>query len=200
MRTIGLTGGIACGKSHVADVLRSLGAAVVDGDALSRALTAPGGRALPEIRRSFGSGVFREDGALDRKALGALVFSDPAALSELNRLMEPLLMEAIGAAVEEAQRSGASFCVMDMPLLFEKGLDRSCSRIWCVTVPEEVQIARVMERDGLTREQALARIRSQLPTAEKAARSDVVIDTNHPIEYTDETIRRLWAEETARGG
>ena len=197
MRILGLTGGIACGKSTIAETLRSLGAAIVDGDVISRGLTAPDGEALPGIRRLFGSGVFREDGTLNRGALGAIVFGDEKAMAEYNAMIRPMIMRKIDEAVEAARAAGSEVCVMDMPLLYEVGLDRRCDRVWCAYVPEEVQVRRLLERDGLGREAALQRIRSQLPTEEKAARADVVIDTDRPMEETAATVRELYARERA---
>ena len=195
MRIIGLTGGIACGKSTVSGTLREMGVPVADGDELARRLTAPGGAALPAIREAFGDGVFYADGTLNRKALGSLVFSDKEALAVLDRLMEPHLRSIIREELDAFALTGAPLCVMDMPLLYERGLDAWCQRVWCVTVPREVQIARLKERDGLNREEARARIDSQMPTGEKAARADVVINTDRPIEETRLDVLRLWQEE-----
>lgn len=197
MRIIGLTGGIACGKSNVSDALRSLGAAVIDGDVLSRELTAPGGAALPAIRQAFGGTVFHPDGTLNRRALGDVVFSDSAARRTLDALMQPLLRALILRRVEDARASGAALCVLDMPLLYEAGLDALCDRVWCVYVPEETQLRRLMARDGFTREQALARIRSQMPAREKADRAQVVIDTGGDIDYTRAKVPALYAQELA---
>ena len=197
MRILGLTGGIACGKSTIAETLRSLGAAIVDGDAISRGLTAPDGEALPGIRRLFGDGVFREDGTLNRGALGAIVFGDEKAMAEYNAMIQPMILRKIDEAVEAARAAGSEVCVMDMPLLYEVGLDRRCDRVWCAYVPEEVQVRRLLERDGLGREAALQRIRSQLPTEEKTARADVVIDTDRPMEETTAMVRELYDRERA---
>ena len=197
MLVLGLTGGIACGKSNVSRILRGLGAFIVDGDELSRRLTAPGGEALPDIRTTFGDGVFLADGHLDRKALGRIVFADPTALEKLNGIMRARLRALIRAEMRLAEAAGAAVCVLDMPLLYEEELDRWCDRVWCVTVPEAVQLRRLAERDGLSAEEARQRIASQLPTAEKAARADVVIDTDRPPEETEALIPALWARELA---
>lgn len=197
MRIIGLTGGIACGKSNVSDALRELGAAVIDGDVLSRELTAPGGAALPAIRQAFGGAVLHPDGTLNRRALGDVVFSDSAARRTLDALMQPLLRALILRRVEDARVSGAALCVLDMPLLYEAGLDALCDRVWCVYVPEETQLRRLMARDGFTREQALARIRSQMPAREKADRAQVIIDTGGDIDYTRAKVPALYAQELA---
>ena len=197
MRTIGLTGSIACGKSNVSAVLRELGAAVVDGDLLSRELTAPGGPALPAIREAFGGGVFHADGTLNRRALGDVVFASDDARQRLDSLMQPLLRSLILRRMEEARAGGAKICVLDMPLLFEAGLDTLCDTVWCVHLPREEQLRRLMARDGLTLSQAEARLRSQLSSEEKAARAQVVIDTSGSIDETRAMIPALYARELA---
>ena len=195
MRTIGLTGSIACGKSNVSAVLRELGAAVGDGDLLSRELTTPGGPALPAIREAFGGGVFHADGTLNRRALGDVVFASDAARQRLDGLMQPLLRSLILRRMEEARAGGAKICVLDMPLLFEAGLDTLCDTVWCVHLPREEQLRRLMARDGLTLSQAEARLRSQLSSEEKAARAQVVIDTSGSIDDTRAMIPALYARE-----
>ena len=196
MRIIGLTGGIACGKSTISATLAELGAIIIDGDALARELTVPNGVALPAIRQAFGDSVFLADGTLNRRALGQIVFSDKSALEQLDALMQPLLLEMITAGVDAARQAGAIACVLDMPLLYEKNLDSLCDRVWCAWLPENVQLERLIARDGFTREEALNRIHSQMPTDEKAARADIVIDTSGPIQYTKDCIISLFAQET----
>lgn len=195
MKIIGLTGGIACGKSTISLTLRELGAVIVDGDVLSRELTKPGGAALPLLRARFGDGVFRPDGTLDRRKLGSIVFSDGEARAALDGIMQPLLLGMIRAAIDEARHAGAAVCVLDMPLLYEKDLDRLCDQVWCAYIPRETQIERLMARDGFTREEAEKRLASQLPAEEKAARADVVIDTSGSIQYTKGYIMQLYAQE-----
>lgn len=196
MLVLGLTGGIACGKSTISLTLAELGAVIVDGDVLSRELTAPGGRALPAIRAAFGDGVFHPDGTLDRRALGAVVFADDAARDALDTIMQPLLREMIVERIDQARQQSAAVCVLDMPLLYEKELDSLCDRVWCAHIPRQTQLERLMSRDGFTREEAEARLRSQLPAEEKAARADVVIDTSGPIQYTKESVISLFRRET----
>ena len=197
MRVVGLTGSIACGKSTVSLTLKELGAVIIDGDAISRALTAEGGEALPAIREAFGDAVFREDGSLDRRALGRAVFGCPEALERLDSLMQPLILRRIEAELAEARARGAGGCVLDMPLLFEKGLDRLCDSVWCVWLPGEEQLSRLMLRDGLPREDAEKRIASQLSSDEKAARAQVIIDTRGSIPETAALIPPLWQRELA---
>ena len=196
MQILGLTGGIACGKSNISRILRDLGAVIIDGDVLSRELTAEGGAALPDIKAAFGDGVFHPDGTLNRRALGAVVFADDAARNRLDAIMQPLLLTMILRDIEDARHRGAAVCVLDMPLLHEKQLDRLCDRVWCAYVPRQTQLERLMQRDGFTREEAESRLRSQLPAEEKASRADVVIDTSGPMDYTKECVIRLFALET----
>lgn len=195
MRVIGLTGGIACGKSNVSRALADLGAVVIDGDLLSRELTVPNGPALPAIREAFGDGVFHPDGTLNRGALGAVIFGDDQARARLDDIMQPMILQLIHQRMEEARQKGTAVCVLDMPLLYEVGLEALCDTVWCVYIPEEIQIARLMARDSFSREEALARLRSQMPAAEKARRANVVIDTSGSISYTNSKLPALYAEE-----
>lgn len=197
MLVLGLTGGIACGKSTISQTLSELGAVIVDGDLLSRELTMSGGAALPDIRAAFGDGVFHPDGTLNRRALGAVVFADDTARDKLDAIMQPLLLTLILRSIEDARLSGAAVCVLDMPLLYEKDLDRLCDRVWCAYIPRETQLARLMQRDGFTPEEAENRLRSQLPAEEKAAHADVVIDTSGPMDYTKECVISLYAKEVS---
>ena len=189
---IGLTGGIACGKSNLSDRLSSLGAKVIDADRISRALTAPGGKALPGIRAAFGDKFFNGD-SLDRKALGRLVFSDPAALERLNGLTHPLILSEIRGELQAAEAAGEPVCVLDAPLLFEAGLKEMCDTVWCAWIPKQLQVRRLTERDGISRKEAERKIASQMPPMEKCRRSDLVIDTRGDREQ-----RAALAEEAYR--
>ena len=171
---IGLTGSIACGKSTVAAYLHSLGYAIVDADAISRALTAPGGAALPALRDAFGSSIFTGD-ALDRRALGALVFADSTQRTRLNAILHPLICEEIIARLN-ALDAPDRIVFGDIPLLYECGLETHVDRVWVVCASADVQLARLMARDTLSREQALQRIAAQMPLSEKS-----------PIPTTDTT-------------
>ena len=195
MRVIGLTGGIACGKSTISAALRAMGAVIIDGDVLSRELTAPGGPALPAIREHFGDGVFLPDGTLDRHALGAVIFGNDEERLCLDGIMQPMLRRMIITGIERARQSGAALCVLDMPLLYEAGLETLCDRVWCAWIPRETQLSRLMARDGFTTDEAEARLRSQLPADEKAARADVVIDTGGTIQNTMDRLPTLLREE-----
>lgn len=194
MKVIGLTGGIACGKTTLADMLRRLGAVIIDADALSRSLTADGGEALPLIRQAFGDGVFQPSGSLDRQKLGAVVFGNAAARETLNGILHPMVYRRMEEEMQKCRESGAKVVVLDVPLLFETRGETLADLTLCAVAPEEVQIARLKSRNGLSRDEALSRIRSQMPNAEKARRSDIVIDTNRPLPELEGMIQTLYQE------
>ena len=194
MKVIGLTGGIACGKTTLADMLRRLGAVIIDADALSRSLTADGGEALPLIRQAFGDGVFQPSGSLDRQKLGAVVFGNAAARETLNGILHPMVYRRMEEEMQKCRESGAKVVVLDVPLLFETHGEILADLTLCAVAPEEVQIARLKSRNGLSRDEALSRIRSQMPNAEKARRSDIVIDTNRPLPELEGMIQTLYQE------
>lgn len=197
MKIIGLTGGIACGKTTVASMLSELGASVIDADAISHQLTAPGGDALPAIREAFGRLVFFPDGTLNRGALASLVFSNEEDLTTLNGITHPMILDRLKEEIDTCRKMGALIVVLDVPLLFEVGAEALADITVCATSPEEVQIERMRTRSGLNREQALSRIRSQMPVSEKEARSDVVLDTNKPLSQLQQDVQKLyhsWAD------
>ncbi len=181
---LGLTGGIACGKSTIAKHLESLGALQADADELSHKLTAPGGEALPEIRRVFGEGVFFPDGTLDRKALGSVVFHDSAQRRALEGIIHPLVQHGMMEKADEAAAKGIPVCVFNVPLLYETAMDALCDSVWVVSLPREKQIMRIMNRDRLSRAEASARIDSQMPLAEKEEKASYVFYTDKPEEET----------------
>ena len=199
---IGLTGGIGCGKSEAARFLETLGAAHLDADEVSRALTAENGEALDDIRRVFGDAAFREDGTLDRGRLGKLVFSSEPARRALEGILHPLVQRNMLTAMDEAARAGADVVILDVPLLFETGMDALCDETWALTVPREKQVARIVARDGLSPEDAVARIESQMPLEERNARATHVINTDRPIERTQAELEQLYraAQKRAEKG
>ena len=184
MRLIGITGSIACGKSTVSRELVRRGFPVIDGDILARELTGPGGQAMNEIRSVFGDRYLLPDGSLNRGEMGRLVFSDPDARDRLDRLMAPYLRTLTTERIESVRASGSPLCFLDMPLLYEKGYDRYCDTVWCVWLPENLQLDRLMARDGFSREEALSRMRAVMSSDEKADRSPVVIDNSGTVADT----------------
>ena len=191
MRIIGLTGSIACGKSVISRYLSELGYPVIDGDKLSRELTEPGSPALAEIRQTFGVRYINDNGNLNRRALGQLVFRDSSARNALDAIMAPYLMELTKQRISYYENAGAGMCFLDMPLLYEKGYDRLCSSVWCVWLPLRIQMDRLIARDGFTEEEAMARIRSVMSSDEKASRADHVIDNSGTVQQTLSFVDRL---------
>lgn len=177
---LGLTGGIACGKSTVARHLAKLGAVHIDADEISHALTGPNGAALQRIRETFGDGVFCADGTLNRGALASIVFSDAAQKRALEAIIHPMVQHRMLEMADQAFEEGKSVCVLDVPLLYETAMDAMCDEVWVVSMPIEKQIVRLMERDALTREQAQVRIDSQMPLKEKERRAKHVFYTDKP--------------------
>lgn len=189
---IGLTGGIGAGKSTAARDLEALGAVQIDADEISHALTAAGGEALPEIREVFGDGVFREDGTLDRRALAGRVFRDPAWRIALEGILHPRVQRIMMSRVDEAAEAGAKVVFLNVPLLFETGMDALCDETWTIQVRPETQLRRVMERDGVSEADAQARIDSQMSQEEKAARATVVINNDHSPERLQSELSGLY--------
>jgi len=188
---IGLTGSIACGKSTVSGYLREKGYPVADADAISHALTAPGGKALPALRAAFGSEVFDGD-VLNRRALGSMVFADSGKRRQLNAILHPMIISEIEAELCVQDAPGA-LVFGDIPLLFECGMEKMFDLVWVVSVQEDIQLERLMTRDHLSKEEALARIRAQMPASEKRRRADAVIDSSGTIEETRRQIDGLIA-------
>ena len=186
---IGLTGSIACGKSTASSYLRSLGYAVADADAISRALTAPGGAALRPIREAFGDGVF-DDGVLNRRALGSLVFADAGRRAQLNAILHPLIISQIRSELARHDAPGR-LVFADVPLLYECAMEPLFERIWVVSVSRETQLQRLMTRDRLSDAEAIRRIDAQMPLEQKRRMADAVIDTDGPLEQTHKQIDAL---------
>ena len=188
---VGITGGIGSGKTTATEFLESQGALVLDADMESRALTAENGEALLPILETFGEGVFFEDGTLNRRALAEIIFSDEAQRHALEGILHPMVQHRIMQKIRQAGQDGVPFLFLSVPLLFETGMDALCDETWCLSLDEDKQVERVMERDSLSRAEALARIESQMPLAEKEARATVVIRTNRSIDATRAELNAL---------
>jgi dephospho-CoA kinase len=174
---IGLTGGIGSGKSTVAGMLAGLGAAVIDADAISRSVTAPGGRAIAPIAEQFGAAMIGADGAMDRQAMRERVFSDPAARQQLEAIIHPLVGTITREQTEAAIAQGASCLVFDVPLLVESGKRwrRQVDRVWVVDCDTATQRERVIARSGLAAEEIDRIIVQQASRAQRLACADGVI-------------------------
>lgn len=202
MLEIGLTGGIGSGKTRVADMFAARGAALIDSDLLAHEITAPGGAAIGPLVAAFGPGCLRPDGAMDRDAMRALVFSDPTAKATLEGITHPLirsLTESRAAAV----RAGGQhpYLIYVVPLLVESGTWRArVDRVLVVDCQEETQIARVMARNGFTRAQVLAIMARQATRAARLAVADDVIDNDGPPEALAPQVERLDAQYRQHAG
>ena len=189
---IGVTGNIACGKSAVLRRLAELGAETIDADRVVHALMEPGQAAWTAVRDNFGPGVMTADGRIDRRALAAIVFSDPAELLRLESLTHPAVRVRILAQVADAARRGVRVVVVDAIKLFEGGLADHCDEVWVVTCDPAQQLARLMARNGFDEAEARRRIDAQPPQAEKVARADVVIDNSGTLEATNAQVDAAW--------
>jgi len=185
MLRVGLTGGLASGKSFVASALSDLGCHVIHADELGHAVLAPDGEAYAGVISEFGSGILGEDGSIDRRRLGALVFDDPERLAALNSLVHPAVFERQERWLAEvAERDPRGIAVVEAAIMYETGTDTRYEKMIVAICTEEQQIERAMKRDHLSREEVLARLRRQLPLAGKAARADYIVDTSGSKEET----------------
>lgn len=198
MHLFGLTGGIASGKSTVAARLRKRGVPIVDADALAREIVTPGSEGLRAVVDAFGTGVLGPDGALDRKALGRIVFADPVARRKLDAMTHPRIARLALERAAEHALTGEPLVCYEAALLVENGMADAFRPLVVVACPPEVQLARVLARGGTTREEALARMAAQKPLAEKVAVADHVIDTSGSLEdnarRTDEVLAAICAK------
>jgi dephospho-CoA kinase len=199
IRVIGLTGGIATGKSSVARFFRAKGAIVIDADQLAREAVEPGGRGLTAVVAAFGKGVLAKDGTLDRKILGTVVFSDSRKRCQLEEILHPEIKRLAEERIACAAESGHRVVFYMAPLLIEAGVTDRVDEVWVVTVRPGVQLERLMRRDGICRDEAQRIIDSQMPLAEKEKHGRVVIDNSGTPEETGSRLAEIWAQEIEVG-
>ncbi len=190
---VGLTGSIASGKSTVSEALAARGATIVDADALAREAVAPGTSALERIAARWGAGVLRADGTLDRAALRQIVFTDPAARGELERIVHPDVEVLRERAVAAARAAGATIIVCDIPLLFERQLESRFDVVVFVEASDEVRLVRLTARRGLSDADARAMMAAQLPNAVKRKRADITITNDGSLDALHGQVATLWA-------
>lgn len=186
---LGVTGNIATGKSTVVGILRELGARHIDADLVYRDLVAPGQPLLATLAEHFGDGIIADDGSLDRKALGAIVFSDPEKLKELDELTHPAVI------AESDRRAGEireGVVVLDAVKLIESGHADDCDEVWLVTAPEDVQVRRIMQRNGVDADEARRRVAAQPPLEPKLERADAVIDNSGTLDELRARVLDEW--------
>ena len=188
---VGLTGGVGSGKSTVARILADRGVPVVDADTIAREVVEPCAPAYREVVEAFGPGILREDGTLDRGALGRMVFSDPALRRRLEGITHPHILRRMSEEIDRIGDRGCELVVLDIPLLFEVGLEDMCDEVWVVWATKEHRSERVASRDGLDGDEVERRMGAQMPLEDKVGRADVVIDNDGSLEDTSERARRL---------
>jgi dephospho-CoA kinase len=190
---IGLTGGIACGKSTIARILKRLGAIIIDADTVSKGVVATGSPAWQRLIDIFGRDILNPDKSINRRLLGNRVFGNPERLATLNSIVHPEVTRRITEKINKYRQSRRwPVIVLDAPLLFEAGADKLVDVVWVVAVDQDTQISRLMNRDRMEREQAERRISSQMPLAEKIARADAVINNRGTRRETKDQILHLW--------
>ncbi|MDA8441472.1 MAG: dephospho-CoA kinase [Peptococcaceae bacterium] len=195
MLIIGLTGGIASGKSMVSHILRELGADIIDADKVTLELQQPNTPAWQEIVAEFGEGMLRSDNSLDRRALGDLVFHNPAALRRLNQIVHPKVIARTNELIAQiAAHNARAIVVIDAALLIEAQIYTMVDEVWVVSIPPELQLVRLMSRDNFSREEALKRINAQMPLQDKLMFAQRVIDNSGSPEQTHRTVRHVWRE------
>jgi dephospho-CoA kinase len=192
MKVIGLTGGIASGKSFVASILESCGAVIIDADLLAREVVAPGEPAYQAIVEAFGERIVRSDGSLDRAALGRLVFADAAARKILEEITHPHIAKRAAQRIERERVRGTPVLFYMVPLLIEANLASMVDEIWLVFVDRDVQLERLVTRDAIPREEALRKMSAQMPLNEKTAYADVIIDNSGLPEETAQSVKIEW--------
>jgi dephospho-CoA kinase len=206
MKVIGLTGGIGSGKSTVSGFLAELGATIIDVDRVWHGALKPDTDLWREVVAAFGKEIVAPDGKIDRKRLGEMVFGNPEALARLNNIMHPWMYEKVKAQLEEYRRKGVGVVVLEAALLIDVPLSLRAGKpslldevdeVW-VTVAPEFTVFKRLEQSGMSEEQALARIRSQLSSEERAKYADVVIETDCSLEELREKVRALWEKLDTR--
>ena len=194
MIKIALTGGPGSGKSTVARMFRELGVEVINADEVAHTVEAPGTPAWQELRREFGADYFQEDGSLDRARMAKLVFQDAGARQKLNAIVHPRVNQEIARRLGDLAARGVALVMVEVPLLFEAGLEKNFDAVIVVDAGEQEQIDRIAARDGRPSREAAGIIEAQWPLAAKKARADFVIDNQGALSDTREHVKKLWQQ------
>lgn len=198
MLTIGLTGGIASGKSTVTRFFRDHDIPVIDADLLGHRTYEPGSETFRGVVRAFGDDLVAPDGTIDRKVLGGKVFGKPDELKRLTDIVWPGIRRLAGEALSELETAGNALAVLEAAVLFEAGWEDLVDEVWVVTVEPDEAVRRLAERNGLDEAAARARLASQLSNAERTARADVVIQNDSSLDDLDREITKAWDALNAR--
>ena len=189
---IGLTGSIGTGKSEAARRLEVLGASIISADQVGHEAYTPNTEAWEQVVGAFGDGILQDDGEIDRRKLGAVVFSDPGQLEKLNQIMHPRMARMVADKIEELRGQGVEVVVVEAALLFEAGWDSLVEEVWVTDSTEQVVIERLKQRNGMSEEEARKRIASQMGRTERLERSDYVIENSGDMATLGSTIKELW--------
>ncbi|MEE3246406.1 MAG: dephospho-CoA kinase, partial [Chloroflexota bacterium] len=192
MMVIGLTGSIGTGKSEAARQLEALGASIISADQVGHEAYTPNTEAWEQVVAAFGDDILQDDGEIDRRKLGAVVFSDPGQLEKLNQIMHPRMARMVADKIEELRDQGAEVVVVEAALLFEAGWDSLVEEVWVTDSTEQVVIERLKQRNGMSEEEARKRISSQMGRTERLERSDYVIENSGDMATLGNTIKELW--------
>lgn len=199
MIKIGLTGGIACGKSTISKLLNKLGAKIIDADLEAKAALKPNTKAYNLLVMEFGKEILKEDKTIDRRKLGNQVFGDELKLKKLNSIVHPFVIEKIKDKITETERKGKyQAVVLDAPLLIETNLHHLVDEVWVVHVDRETQVNRLMNRDKFSLEQAENRINAQASHEERMKYATAVIDNGGTRRHTKEQVSRLWEQRVEK--
>lgn len=196
MKIIGLTGGIGSGKSTVSTYLKKQGIDVVDADAISRSIVQPKSTLLSCLVEEFGQSILHQDGSLNRKGLGALVFSDQSKKRRLDELMHREIIRKIQFQLKQLEKENRGIAIIDAPLLLETDLKDMVDVVWLVDTTEELQVQRVIHRDGMPKQQILQRMQHQMPSAQKRNFADAIIDNSKDLAYLYNQIDTLLSDIT----
>lgn len=190
---IGLTGGIATGKSTVSQMLVKRGAVLIDADAIAREIMEPGSPVLDDVERHFGAEVLQKDGSLDRKRLGAIVFSDPKQRQALEAITHPVIRHEMHERMQQLEAADPERLVIaDIPLLYESELESLYEEVMVVYVPRDMQLERLMKRDNLSLSEATSRLNAQMDIELKKQKADIIIDNSQGITETERQIDNFW--------
>jgi dephospho-CoA kinase len=192
MLVIGLTGSIGTGKSVVAELMQALGAVLINADRVGHEAYTPNSEGWNAVVGAFGKEIVQDNGEIDRRKLGGIVFSDPERLAELNRIMHPRIMSMIGDQLDELRSQGVQVAVVEAAVLLEAGWEPLVDEVWATDSPVGVLIQRLQARNGMSEEEVRKRLGSQMDRSERLARVDVVVDNSRDMAHLEKTVNSLW--------
>ena len=192
MLVIGLTGSIGTGKSAVARLLQALGAVIINADTVGHEAYKPNSESWHEVVKAFGEEILQPNGEIDRPKLGKIVFSDPEQLTRLNQIMHPRMAGMVAEELERLRSKGVPVAVVEAALLFEAGWDYLVDEVWATDTPVDTVIDRLKARNGMSAEEVLKRIDSQMDRSERLARAQVVVDNSGDVEALERAVSSLW--------